>query len=192
MYVKRIRLQAPESSCMDLLDFEAQSLYFDDDLSEEVHALLDAAADAYGNAGAEHRLLRAYFHEPEHLTVLVALYRYFYYQHRYPDALLVAERAMNVTARRLGLRCTWEELSLQALSPGIRVSMTLTRFYLMALKGSGYLQLRMGETRNGLARLEKVAEFDTDDRIGVRSLIQLARDELRRQELSVHHNVVSI
>ena len=70
--------------------------------------------------------------------------------------------------------------------------MTLTRFYLMALKGAGYLKLRIGETRDGLARLEKVAELDADDRIGVRSLMQLARDELRRQELSVHPNVVSI
>jgi hypothetical protein len=177
---------------MDLLDFEAQSLYFDDELPEDVSALLDAAADAYGEEHAEHKLLRAYFLQPAHLTVLVALYRYFYYQHRYQDALLVAERAMDVTARRLELRCSWRQLTLQSLGTGILKSMTLTRFYLMALKGSGYLQLRLGETRDGLARLEKVAELDTDDRMGVRTLVQLARDELRRQELSVHPNVISI
>jgi tetratricopeptide (TPR) repeat protein len=177
---------------MDLLDFEAQSLYFEDELPEEVSALLAAAADAYGNASAEHQLLRAYFLEPGHLTVLVALYRYFYYQHRYDDAFVVAERAIEIAARRLELRCTWQELSLQSLGAGIMKSMTLTRFYLMALKGSGYLQLRSGQTRDGLARLEKVAELDTDDRMGVRTLVQLARDELRRQELSIHPNVISI
>lgn len=177
---------------MDLLDFEAQALYFDDPLAESVAALLQRAADAYGTTEAEHLLLRAYFREPEHLTVLVALYRYFYYQHRYDDAFTVAERAMAVAAGRLELRRDWRELTLSALGGCILRSMTLTRFYLMALKGSGYLKLRAGETQEGLERLEKVAELDTDDRMGVRSLVQLARDELRRRELSKHPNVVSL
>jgi hypothetical protein len=177
---------------MDLLDFEAESLYFEDQLPEEVAGLLEAAASAYGDESAEQQLLRAYFLEPEHLTVLVALYRYYYYQHRYPDAFLVAERAMDISARQLELRCTWQQLTLERLGVGVAKSMTLTRFFLMALKGSGYLQLRMGDTRSGLARLEKVAELDVDDRMGVRTLVEIARRELRREELSEHSNVVSI
>jgi len=177
---------------MDLLDFEAQSLYFEDELPKDVEALLDAAANAYGDEHAEYNLLRAYFLEPDHLTVLVALYRYYYYQHRYQDAFLVAERSMDITARRLELRCTWQHLSLQSLGAGIIKSMTLTRFYLMALKGSGYLKLRMGENQSGLARLEKVEELDSDDRMNVRTLVQIARDELRRQEFSAHPNIISI
>jgi hypothetical protein len=177
---------------MDLLDFEGQALYFDDELPAAVSELLKRAADAYGSSEAEHLLLRAYFREPAHLTVLVALYRYFYYQHRYEDAFLVADRAMAVVAERLELRSSWQQLNLQTLGGCILRSMTLTRFYLMALKGSGYLKLRMDETQEGLERLEKVAELDTDDRMGVRSLVQLARDELRRKELSKHPNVVSL
>ena len=177
---------------MDLLDFEAQSLYFEDELSEEAAAMLAAAANSYGEDSAEHSLMRAFFLEPEHLSVLVALYRYFYYQHRYQDAFLVAERAMGIAARRLDLHCTWQQLGLQSLGSSVMKSMTLTRFYLMALKGAGYLKLRMGETQDGLARLEKVAELDADDRMGVRTLVQIARDELRRQELSAHPNVISI
>jgi hypothetical protein len=177
---------------MDLLDFEAQSLYFDDELSGEVNALLNSAARNYGNEDAGHDLLRAYFLEPEHLTVLVAMYRYYYYQHRYRDAFLVAGRAMDIAARRLELRGGWQQLSLQSLGAGIIRSMTLTRFYLMALKGSGYLKLRMGETEEGLARLQKVAELDSGDRMGVRTLVRLAQDELRRQELAVHANVTSL
>jgi hypothetical protein len=177
---------------MDLQDFEAQSLYFENEPSVEVGALLTAAAEAYGTDSAEPSLLRAYFLEPEHLTVLVALYRYYYYQHRYQDAFRVAERAMDICARRLELRCSWEQLTLRTLSGGVIRSMTLTRFYLMALKGAGYLQLRMGETRSGLARLEKVEELDVQDRMGVRTLVQIARQELRRQELEAHPNVISI
>ena len=168
---------------MDLLDFEAQSLYFEEALPGHVEALLKEAAGAYGSEDAEPLLLRAWFLEPEHLTVLVALYRYYYYQHRYADALLVAERAMVIAGRRLGLRYDWPELTLPSLGPGILRSMTLTRFYLMALKGSGYLLLRSGDIRDGLARLEKVAELDTEDRLGARALVQVARYELQRQDL---------
>lgn len=177
---------------MDLLDFEAQALYFEDELDDEAGQLLEQAAAAYGEEVAEHKLLRAYFLEPEHLTVLVALYRYYYYQHSYADAFTVAERAMEIAARRLELRCTWQQLTLQSLGGGVMKSMTLTRFYLMALKGSGYLKLRMGETQSGLERLEKVAELDVDDRMGVRTLVDIARQELRRQELGKHPNVISI
>ena len=177
---------------MDLLDFEAQSLYFEDALGDEAARLLEEAAVAYGQESAEHKLLRAYFLEPEHLTVLVALYRYFYYQHRYADAFTVAERAMEIASRRLELRCNWQQLNLKNLGVGVIKSMTLTRFYLMALKGAGYLKLRMGETQSGLERLEKVAELDVDDRMGVRSLVDIARQELRRQELGKHPNVISL
>jgi tetratricopeptide (TPR) repeat protein len=175
-----------------LLDFEAQSLYFEDALPATVEELLQEAASAYGSDAAERLLLRAYFLEPGHLTVLVALYRYFYYQHRYEDALLVAERAMAITGGRLGLRDGWQDLTLPSLAPAIMRSMTLTRFYLMALKGAGYLLLRSGDIRAGLARLEKVAELDTDDRLGVRALVQVARYELQRQDLQSYGNVVSM
>jgi hypothetical protein len=66
------------------------------------------------------------------------------------------------------------------------------RFYLMALKGAGYLLLRSGDIRAGLARLEKVTELDTDDRLGVRALVQVARRELQRQDLQAYANVVSM
>lgn len=177
---------------MDLLDFEAQALYFDEPLPAAVAALIEAAAADYGSENARCQLLQAYFLEPEHLTVLVALYRYWYYQHAYPEAFLIAERAMAVTAARLELHCGWRQLSLDRLGKGILKSMTLTRFYLMALKGSGYIQLRRGEIRDGLERLEKVEELDVGDRMNVRSLVQLARSELRRRELSGQPNVVSL
>jgi hypothetical protein len=177
---------------MDLLDFEAEALYFDDPLPEDVAELLDEAAGAYAEQRAEQPLLRAYFLQPEHLTVLVALYRYYYYQHRYPDAFLVAVRAMDTVARQLELCCDWQTLTPQTLAGAVTRSMTLTRFYLMALKGSAYLKLRMGAAEEGLARLEKVAELDADDRIGVRSLLEIARREHRRRQLSAHPNVVTI
>jgi hypothetical protein len=64
------------------------------------------------------------------------------------------------------------------LAVGILQSMTLTRFYLMLLKGAGYLRLRTGDVGGGLERLLKVAELDSSDRLGVAALIEVARDAL--------------
>jgi hypothetical protein len=177
---------------MDLLDFEAQALYFDEEPDPEVMALIETAAQSYGSGAAERALLRAFFLAPKDLTVLVALYRYYYYQHCYADAFLVAERAMDVASERLKLRVGWRQLDQRALGAGVLTSMTLVRFYLMALKGTGFLQLRMGEIAAGLERLEKVQEVDVGDRMGVRELVEIARRQLRRDALQGHPNVVSL
>lgn len=133
------------------------------------------AATHYGEPEAELSLLRAYFLEPEHLTVLVALYRYFYYRHGYSEALLVADRAIRLTAERLGITPDWRKLTKGDLGKAVLESMTLTRFLLLALKGSGYLELRLGEAAGALERFEKVVELDTSDRLGMSELVSLAR-----------------
>ena len=96
---------------MDLLDFTGEDMYFDRPLSVEVEALIADAADRYGTDTAELSLMRAYLIAPEHLTVLVALYRFFYYRQRYPEALLVADRAITVASGELGLGKDWRTLS---------------------------------------------------------------------------------
>ena len=100
---------------MDLLDFGGEKMYFDQPLGEEAEGLIAMAAEQYGQPAAEHRLMRAYFLEPEHLTVLVALYRYFYYRRQYADALIVADRAIVVASRQLNLSDGWRALSQQNL-----------------------------------------------------------------------------
>ncbi len=166
------------TATVDLLDFTAEDLYFDEASGPEVARLLEAAADAYGTPAAEQLLLRAYFKAPDDLSVLVGLYRFYYYQHRYPDALDVADRALRVVAERLGLVPDWRDLGAADLAQGVQRSMTLFRFYLYALKGAGYLKLRMGEPGEALARLEVIANLDPEDRIGVKPLIDLAHAAL--------------
>jgi tetratricopeptide (TPR) repeat protein len=160
---------------MDLLDFSGESLYFDEPVSPDVEARLLEAANRYGEEAAELSLLQAYFLEPSHLTVLVALYRYFYYQHRYREALITADRAIVITAQRLDLPTSWRELSESGLARSALTSMSLTRFLLLALKGSSYLLLRLGEPVEALERLETLVLIDTSDRLGLQELLQLAR-----------------
>ncbi len=169
----------------DMLDFESGDLYFDEPLRAEAQQCLEHAAERYGENLAEEALMRAYFLEPEHPTVLVALYRYFYYQHRLEDALLVAERVLKVFAKRLELPENWHDLTETRFGNGVVISMTLIRFYLLALKGAGYLELRLGAHESALARLHKVMEFDPNNQLGARALLDVALDALKRQAGSV-------
>lgn len=160
---------------MDLLDFEAEQLYFDEPIVADAEAAIDKAAELYGKEGAEQQLLWAYFLEPEHPLVLVALYRFFYYQHRFEDAMRIAERVLVLFAKRLGLPRDWRELTPEHGDQRGADSMTTLRFYLLALKGAGYLELRLGRLEKALQRLNKVVELDDSDRMGAQSLIDVAR-----------------
>lgn len=160
---------------MDLLKLRGEPLYFEEPLAPESEALIQEASLRYGEGTAEPLLLRAYFLAPNHLSVLVALYRFFYYQHRLRDAQIVAERALGIAAQRLGFPDDWRELCLRRLGEGVPMNMGLVRFYLMTLKAAGYLALRCGDMEQGLAMLEKVTEMDTADRLGSHVLLDVAR-----------------
>ncbi len=158
---------------MDLLDFEQAELYFDEPLTPEVARLIVAAADSYGRDEGELMLLRANFRAPQHLMVLVALYRYYFYQHRLEDALLVAESTLAVVGRRLEFPETWKYLHESNVGEGVMRSMGMVRFYLMVLKAAAYIHLRLGNLATGRAMLEKLTELDSHDRVGGKALLDV-------------------
>lgn len=169
---------------VDFLDIDREVLYFEEPLVPDAGLCLEEAAETYGDTQAEAALMRAYFLAPEHPMVLVALYRYFYYQHRLEDALRVAERVLRVFAQRLELPEDWRYLDDARLGNGVLISMTLVRFYMLALKGAGYLQLRLGEYEPALTRLQKVVELDPSDRLGARALLDVAKASLQERDNS--------
>jgi tetratricopeptide (TPR) repeat protein len=166
---------------IDLLEFDSEDLYFDEVIDPEARQCLDQAAERYGTERAEVSLMRAYFLEPEHPMVLVALYRFYYYQHRLKESLLVAERVLKVVGNRLEFPEDWRDLTEMRLGSGVMISMTLLRFYMLALKGAGFLELRLGDYVSAMQRLEKVAELDSKDRLGAQALLEVAREALEKQ-----------
>jgi hypothetical protein len=52
--------------------------------------------------------------------------------------------------------------------------MTIVRFYLLALKGAAYLELRLGKEDNAVLRLKKILELDSEDRLGAKVLLNVA------------------
>ena len=170
---------------VDLLELGEEGLYFDEPCLPEVEALIARAARHYGETDAEHCLLRAYFLAPEQLSVLVALYRYYFYQHRLEDALIVAERALDVTAQRLHLVGGWSSIGRVALGEAVMCSIGLLRFHLLALKGSAVILLRLGHLDQARLRLAKIAEVDERDALGAAPLLAViaARQEQSAAEL---------
>jgi len=159
---------------MDLQDFEGQDMYFDMPMSAEVERLINEASEQYGNGDAESRLLRAYVLAPKNLSLLVAMYRFYYYQHRWHDALYIADQAMKVSAEMLEMTAHWRLLTPAHLGTPAMRSMGLLRFYFLALKGAGYLCLRMDDREGAIERLQKVVELDPQDRLGATFLLKMA------------------
>jgi hypothetical protein len=158
---------------MDLQDFSGEMLYFDQPEPQRVTELLTAASQNYGLGQAEGFLLEAYALAPTNLSVLVGLYRFYYYQHCYADALAIAHVAMAAVAPQIEFPEHWSELDMNALGLGVLHSMGLVRFYLLALKGAGYLNLRLGQFESGLRMLRKVRELDEADRLGTKVLLDV-------------------
>jgi hypothetical protein len=156
---------------MDLQDFEGQAMYFDEGMPEGVEALIQEAAAHYGEGGAELYLQQAYAKAPANLTVLVAMYRFYYYQHRLREAIGVADQVMAIVGQSIDFPQSWRELTFNHLANGVMQSFTRVRFYLLALKGAAYLNLRLGNIATGVEMLNKVVEFDSNDRLGARSLL---------------------
>jgi len=158
---------------MDLSKFEAHELYFDRPMPGPASDLLSRAAELYGDPMAETLLLRAYLMAPDNLTVLVALYRYYFYQHRLEDALTIADRAIHSSARLLGFPEDWRGLTRGHVGHGARHSIGLVRFHLLALKAGGLVSLRLGRRESARRMLTKVAEMDEADRLGAKALLKV-------------------
>ena len=157
----------------DFLDFDVDNMYFDTPLPDLAEQLIDEAAQRYGEETAELLLLRAYLMAPEHLTTMVALYRYYYYQHRLADALTVVNNAISISARELHLTDNLRAVTPLEVAAGAHKSVGLVRFYLLALKAAGFVMVRMGDVENGTEALKKVVEHDPNDRLKTKDLLEV-------------------
>lgn len=158
---------------MDLLDFSDCKLYFEEPLPAAVEELILKASQEHGQDSAELALLRAHLRVPENLTVLVGLYRYYFYQHRLEEALHVAERAMELSGRQLGLPREWQRLEETQLGTAASSSFGLLRFYLLAMKAACIVMLRLGRIADSRARLQKLATLDSHDHLGAAKLLEV-------------------
>jgi len=158
---------------MDLLDFEAQGLYFEQADLAGVKELIAEAAEMYAGGEAELPLLQAYFKSPDSLNVLVALNRFYYYQHRLEDALAATLKALAVIRPLVDFPDDWRQLQLSHLQAVPAGLLTQVRLYLFTLKAIGFLLMRLERLDESQAIFEKLVELDSKDRIGAKALLDL-------------------
>ncbi len=160
---------------MDLLDFDAQPLWFDGPLPAGVEALIAEAGRAYGEPRAQALLDEAAARAPGHPVVQVARYRYHFYRHERGAAAAVAGELLADTGRRLGLPDDPLALDAAGVARAAAQSMTLTRFYLSTAKALAYLAMRRDELGGAVRLLETLVAVDPADRLGARALLDIAR-----------------
>ena len=158
---------------MDLLDFEAQGLYFEEPDVAGVKEMIATAAENYETGDAELPLLKAYFLAPQSLNVLVALNRFYYYQHRLEDALQATVKALAVIRPLIGFPEDWRDLQQSHITDASPVSLTQVRLYLFTLKAVGFLNMRLHNLDVSQGIFEKLVELDSKDRIGAQGLLEL-------------------
>jgi tetratricopeptide (TPR) repeat protein len=158
---------------MDLLDFEAQGLYFEETDASGIKELIATAAENYANGEAEQSLLEAYSLAPESLNVLVALNRFYYYQHRLVDALAVTKKALSVIRPLVLFPENWQLLELTHITETPAELLTQVRLYLFTLKAIGFLNMRLDNLDESQAIFEKLVSLDIKDRIGAQGLLEL-------------------
>lgn len=158
---------------MDLLDFEAQGLYFEEADVAGVKELIATAAENYANGEAELSLLKAYFIAPESLNVLVALNRFYYYQHRLEEALSATSKALVVIRPMIAFPEDWQDLQNSHINEAPADSLTQVRLYLFTLKAVGFLNMRLENLDLSQAIFEKLVELDSKDRLGAQGLLDL-------------------
>ncbi len=158
---------------MDLLDFEAQGLYFEQPDIAGVEELIATASENYANGNAELSLLQAYFLAPESLNVLIALNRFYYYQHRLKEALAATTKALIVIRPSISFPEDWQELQISHITEAPTALLTKIRMYLFTLKAIGFLNMRLENLDLSQAIFEKLVELDGKDRIGAQGLLEL-------------------
>jgi tetratricopeptide (TPR) repeat protein len=127
----------------------------------------------YGSGEAELPLLQAYLRSPESLNVLVALNRFYYYQHRLTEALMISEKALNLIRQNINFPNDWQQLERTHITDAPKESLTRIRLYLFTLKSIGFLNMRLENLALSRDIFEKLIALDDKDRIGAKGLLEV-------------------
>ena len=135
-------------------------------LSPRAHWHLQQAGLSYQQDNvAESHLQWARTLEPDHMAVLIGLYRYYFYKGRLTSALAVAIQCLDRAMMDLNLSGDWRQIAPGDADFG-DMGAVVARFLLFTLKGYAYLNMRLGDLAQGQVALGKLMELDPQDKLG--------------------------
>jgi hypothetical protein len=142
------------------------------DDADSVATLLAGARHARSDpVTAERVVLQALALAPHDLKALLGAYRFYFYNHRWADALPQAANIVVQMARRLNVATDWRLVRPE--DAPFSVAEEAPSLYLQALLAWGYGNVRLGRIDEGCRALEKVAELDSRDRFGAGRLLSV-------------------
>ena len=136
--------------------------------------LRKAAQSYHQDDVAETHLLAALGVAPGHPAALIGLYRFYFYKGRLAQALEAARACLATTSSALGLASDWREVKAADADFG-SFAAVLPHFFMFALKGYAYLQMRLGALDEGRAAVTKLLALDPSDKINAGLLMIVAR-----------------
>jgi len=98
---------------------------------------------------------------PRHPAPLIALYRFYFYGHQLTQARAVGEDALAIARTALGTTFGDEPPTNEATQNDAAV-----RFYLFALKGLAYLNMRLDDMAEAHRMLKELQRLDPQDHVG--------------------------
>lgn len=107
---------------------------------------------------------------PGDFDVRLGAYRFYFYNHRYEDALPHCEALIGHAARRLNVATDW-----RMVSPGDAAFAEIEfapGLFLQALLAWGYCHLRLGEWGPAREALSQCARLDPTDRFGAAAILR--------------------
>jgi tetratricopeptide (TPR) repeat protein len=140
-------------------------------LPPDAERLLYEAAHSYSEADVALAHLReARRIAPNHVAVLIGLYRFFFYKGRLQEALEIAQTCLIRAAIDNSLPLDWRDVQREQ-APFASFDAPLARFFMFALKGYAYLNMRLGDIEEGRQAVSKLLELDPSDKVGAGVLL---------------------
>jgi len=142
----------------------------DDELWPQTERALREAGRAWHDAErAESFLAMAADLQPELRAVLIAHYRYFFYRHRFDEALVYGAHLLAQSALRLDLPPRWQDTKAAHLAGAEPEAER--RFWMFTLQACGYLLVRCGAREPGRSMLAHLADLDQRNETKTRELL---------------------
>jgi hypothetical protein len=152
-----------------------ERITFSPNMPPEVNQLLQSAviASSVDQKRAETLFIQAQTMDRHCLQTYFALYKFYFYQKRLPEAERIALSGLEESARQGGFPSDYRRLARDPKKWDLYAS-EITLFYLYTLKALAFIKLRQGHLVEGQLILSQLQQLDPKDLSGGSVIMDLA------------------
>ena len=164
----------------NIYPFVKEEVHFGFDITPIINMHLQKAASlvATRNAALE-TLITAHESAPDQLEILIALYKFYFYQGETEKAEELVFQTLIKASMQGGFSHDWKTLSVE--SSDWSVIRGPARIFLYSLKALAFIRLRQRDFRDSGSILDVLNKLDPEDQVGadvIRSLLIAMKDDL--------------